>query len=111
MRMNEFLSDRFFYIFFRQNFGKLLFKTKRFQPEVEFVTNFGIGRLQNPEPHRGINFKTMEKGYYESGIIINNILNQFFLGYGIGVFYRYGPYHLQKPIDNFAFKLSLSLNI
>lgn len=111
MRMNEFLSDRFFYIFFRQNFGKLLFKTKRFQPEIEFVTNFGIGRLQNPEPHRGINFKTMEKGYYESGIIINNILNQFFLGYGIGVFYRYGPYHLQKPIDNFAFKLSLSLNI
>jgi len=111
MRMNEFLSDRFFSIFFRQNFGKLLFKTNKFQPEVEFVTNFGIGELQNPGPHRGIDFKTMEKGYYESGIIINNIINQFFMGYGIGVYYRYGPYHLSKTIDNFSFKLSLSLNL
>lgn len=111
MRMNEFLSDHFFSIFFRQDFGKLLFKTKRFQPGVEFVSNFGIGKLQNPELHRGINFKTMEKGYYESGIIINNIINQFFLGYGIGIYYRYGPYQLQKSIDNFSFKLSLKLNL
>lgn len=111
MRMNEFLSDRFFSIYFRQDFGKLLFKTKRFQPGVEFVSNFGIGKLQNPELHREINFKTMEKGYYESGIIINNIINQFFLGYGIGIYYRYGPYQLQKSIDNFSFKLSLKLNL
>ncbi|MEA1899003.1 MAG: DUF5686 family protein, partial [Bacteroidota bacterium] len=111
MRMNEFLSDHFFSIFFRQDFGKLLFKTKRFQPGVEFVSNFGIGKLQNPELHRGINFKTMEKGYYESGIIINSIINQFFLGYGIGIYYRYGPYQLQKSIDNFSFKLSLKLNL
>jgi len=111
MRMNEFLSDHFFSIFFRQDFGKLLFKTKKFQPGVEFVSNFGIGKLQNPELHRGINFKTMEKGYFESGIIINNIINQFFLGYGIGIYYRYGPYQFPKSIDNFSFKLSLKLNI
>ncbi len=111
MRMNEFLSDSFLSIFFRQDFGKLLFKTKRFQPGVELVSNFGIGKLQNPELHRGINIKTMEKGYFESGIIINNIINQFFLGYGIGIYYRYGYYRLPKSIDNFAFKLSLKLNI
>ena len=111
MRMNEFLSDRFMSVFFRQNFGKLLFRTRSFQPEIVFLTHFGIGSLKQPEVHRNIQFKTLEKGYYESGILINNILNQFFLGYGIGVYFRYGPYSLDTPIDNFAFKFTLNARL
>jgi hypothetical protein len=109
--MNEFISDRFLSVFFRQNFGKLLFRTRSFQPEIVLVTNFGIGSLKSPERHRNIEFKTLEKGYYESGILINNILNQFFLGYGLGVYYRYGPYTLEKSIDNFAFKFTLNAKL
>ena len=111
MRMNEFLSDRFFSIFFRQNFGKLLYKSGWFQPDIVLVSNLGIGYLSHPEFHSGINFKTLEKGYYESGILINNILNQFFIGYGLGVFYRYGPYTLPGTIDNFAFKFTLNFKL
>jgi hypothetical protein len=53
----------------------------------------------------------MEKGYFESGILINNLLNQWFFGIGVGAFYRYGPYSLNKTIDNFAFKFTITLNI
>ncbi len=111
MRMNEFLSDRFFSFFFRQNFGKLLFKAGWFQPDILLVSNLGVSYLSHPEYHSDIQFKIMDKGYYESGILINNLLNQFFIGYGLGVFYRYGPYTLPKTIDNFAFKFTLSFKM
>jgi hypothetical protein len=50
----------------------------------------------------------MNKGYFESGIQINNILKLSFQGYGIGIYYRYGPYSLPKLIDNWAFKFNLT---
>jgi hypothetical protein len=33
------------------------------------------------------------------------------LGYGAGVYYRYGPYAFNKTIDNFAFKLTFTVNL
>ena len=53
----------------------------------------------------------MRKATYESGILFNNLLRQWFLGYGLGVFYRYGPYALPKTIDNFAFKFTIRFNL
>jgi hypothetical protein len=52
----------------------------------------------------------MEKGYFESGLLINNLLRFQLFRYGLGVLYRYGPYAFGKTIDNFAFKLTLQLN-
>ncbi len=54
---------------------------------------------------------TLEKGYYESGLLFNSLLRQWIFGYGLGVFYRYGPYALPKTIDNFAFKFTLRFNL
>ena len=59
-------------------------------------------------------FKTLESGYYESGLIIDNILrvnilNLFYFGLGAGAFYRYGYYSFEKPIDNAAFKASFKV--
>jgi hypothetical protein len=112
MRFNEFLSNRFMALFIKQNFGKLLFKPRgKFQPEIALVHNLGFGALDNAEPHENITFNTLEKGYYEGGLLINNIFRIQILKYGIGVLYRYGPYTYTKTIDNFAFKLTLQLNI
>jgi hypothetical protein len=112
MRFNEFLSDRFIGLFVKQNFGKLLFKPRgKFQPEIALVHNLGFGTLENAEPHENITFKTMEKGYYEAGLLINNIFRVQIFKYGVGVMYRYGPYAYTKTIDNFAFKLTLQLNM
>lgn len=111
MRPAEFISDRFLSLFLRQNFESLLFRSGSFRPEVVLVTNMGIGQLSGRENHLNIPVNTMEKGYIESGVLVNNLLRQFFLGYGIGVFYRYGPYSFDRVADNFAFKLTLSINL
>ena len=60
------------------------------------------GNLQNVERHIGIDFKTLNDGYIESGIE----LNQIFKGFGLTGFYRYGPNQLPLFEDNIAVKLS-----
>ena len=56
------------------------------------------------------NFNTMEKGYFESGIVVDGILANPMAKLGLGVFYRYGPYSLPNVWDNFAWKYSASID-
>ena len=111
MRMSEFVSDEFVSLFFRHNFGSLLFRRGNFRPEVVFASNAGFGRLSNQGSHINIPVRSLDKGYYESGLMINNIIKQLFIGYGFGIFYRYGPYSYNRTIDNFAFKLTFNVNL
>jgi len=112
MRFNEFLSDRFIGLFIKQDFGKLLFRPRgKFQPEIALVHNLGFGRLADSGVHENIEFKTMEKGYFEGGLLMNNLFKVQLFQYGVGVLYRYGPYAFDKTIDNFAFKLTLQFNL
>jgi len=112
MRMGEFLSSEFFTVYFRQDFGSLLLKTSKFKPKIVLVNNFTIGKLSNANFHSNISFKTLEKGYFESGIIANNLIQQFkIIGYGFGVFYRYGYYKFEKTRDNFAFRFSITFDL
>ncbi|MCF8304025.1 MAG: DUF5686 and carboxypeptidase regulatory-like domain-containing protein [Bacteroidales bacterium] len=110
MRMNEFLSDRFVSAYFTHNFGKLLFRTENFAPDILFATNVGFGKLTKNNNHIfKKNPNTLEKGYYESGLLINNLIGSGFTGVGFGAFYRYGPYGLDDFSDNISLKISLSL--
>lgn len=111
MRVNEFFSDEFTSIFLRQDFGSLLFSQPKFRPEVCFVTNMGFGRMSNVQYHRQVSFKTLENGYYESGILLNKLLTLNIVGYGLGVFYRYGPYAYQSIGKNFAYKFTVKFNL
>ena len=111
MRMNEFLSDKYVSVFYQHNFGKLLFKLKKFQPEFIILSNYGIGNLSYSSSHREIEFNTLEKGFLESGFIINDIIHTGFYGLGVGTFYRYGHYSLPNFKDNFALKLSLKITL
>jgi hypothetical protein len=47
----------------------------------------------------------MELGYYESGLLINNLLNLQVYSLGIGALYRYGPYTFKNGWDNLGAKL------
>ena len=107
MRMDEFLNQRFLYFFFTHDFGPLLFKTKWFKPQIAIVQNMGIGDMYHGSNHTGISFKTMEKGYYESGILFNNLIKYNYFGYGIGIYYRYGPYEFVAPKNNFGYRITL----
>lgn len=107
-RLNEFLMDRYIAFYFSHNFGKLLIRKKGFAPEVEITTNIGYGKLQHPGYHHKITFTTMEKGFYESGLNMHRLVNvDGIIALGVGVHYRYGPYHLERELDNFAFKFTL----
>jgi hypothetical protein len=110
MRADEFLSDKYATLFIRHNFGRMT-QNKKFSPRIIFCQGIGFGGLRSPSSHIGIDFKTMEKGYFESGLMINDLLViKGLLSFGVGAFVRYGAYYLPKPqyktIDNFAFKVS-----
>ena len=106
MAMNEFASDRYLAFYFHHNFGKLLIRKKYFQPEIALVGEASIGSIQHPEYQDGYAFKTMEKGFYESGILLNKLLVFGSSNIGFGAFYRMGAYAFEKPEDNLCWKFS-----
>jgi hypothetical protein len=111
MRFNEFLSERFISLYFKQDFGRLLIHGEIFRPRIAVVNNIGFGWLDDIDDHNNVDIRTLEKGYYECGLLINNLINYKMFGYGLGIFYRYGPYSFSRIKDNFALKLTLSLNL
>ena len=109
----EFLSDRYVNLYFSHNFGSLLFQIKKFKPHFTLYQNIGWGMLSNSEYHKSLEFKTKEKGFYESGLQIDNIikiniLNISYMGLGVGAYYRYGPYSYINYKDNLAVKFSIT---
>lgn len=115
MRYNEFLSDQMFALFYSHNFGPISIGFLNHFPTVEMSHNFGFGNLRSPENHQGITFNTMEKGYFESGVFINDLIVFRNLGLktgiGFGAFYRYGPYAFDDIGDNLVFKLALNFGV
>ena len=111
IRLDEFFCDRFVALYLSHNFSGMLWKTNSpvFKPELSIVTNIGWGDMRRAEACPDKNFKTMEKGYFESGIVIDGLLANPMAKLGLGVFYRYGPYSLPNVWDNFAWKYSASI--
>jgi len=117
MGLYEFISDRYASLFLQHNFGRLTGnKSRLFRPELSVVHNMGIGSLNKPANHTGIAFNTMEKGFYESGIVVSNIfrisyVDLVYFGFGVGGFYRYGNYSLPNSSDNAVFKLVFNISL
>ncbi len=115
MRLYEFTSDTYGQVTLEHNFGSLFNAFKGvFKPELVIVQNVAYGSLRNVNAHQGVEIKTLEKGYFESGLVLNNLIRLdsklYWIGYGAGVFYRYGPYALPNDKDNFVFTLSTSIS-
>ena len=111
MRPDEFLSDKYANLFFTQNFGAFLFKSKYFRPEFSLAYNIGLGDLRNASNHE-IDFNVKKHPYQEAGLIIDNIIripvfNILYLRLGIGGFLRHGHYEYDKFEDNISLKTSL----
>lgn len=111
MRPNEFVSNAYVSLFLRHNFGRMT-QNKNFSPRIVLAQNIGWGMLFHPENHSGPVMQSLEKGYFESGIVIEDLLVVYkLLSLGVGVYYRYGAYSLPKTIDNFAFKLRFRVSM
>lgn len=109
MRFDEFFCDRFVALFLSHNFGGQLWRTNSrwFKPELTLATHFGWGDMRRADAFPGKNFRTMEKGYFESGVVVDGLLRISMLKMGLGVFYRYGPYAFGSFKDDIALKYSL----
>ena len=118
MRYNEFASDRYTYLFLTHNFLPIYIPGYPFQPYFTLMQNMGIGSISNPSAHaldKTMSVKSLEKGYAETGLFINDgyVFNFFGLkaGLGIGLFYRYGANRMPKTADNVITKFALTFSI
>ena len=106
MYFNEFFSSS--YVTFQAKHGfKRISLWRKVKPAFVMVTRALWGNLERPEQHVGIKYKSLEKGFFESGVE----LNQIYSGFGLNVFYRYGPNQLANFEDNLAIKLSFVLDL
>jgi hypothetical protein len=114
MSYNEFCSNKYASIFYLVNFGRLN-RTGKFKPSLALAHNMGWGSLNNASQHSDLVFKTMNNGYYESGVTVGDILRYNLyglkMGLGLSVYCRYGYYRYTKDIDNFVLKLATSFRI
>lgn len=113
MRLNEFACNGYIALFLRHNFGRMT-QNKNFSPRIAIAQNIGWGFLSHPENHicPSHKIKGMEKGYYETGVIIEDLLViQKLLAFGFGFYYRYGPESLPNSRDNFAFKIRFRVSL
>ena len=106
MYFNEFFSDRYVFLQGIHSFKRIKF-SKNFGVSFAFAQRVAWGNLKNQERHQGLEFKTLDQGFYESGLE----MNQIFKGLGIGSFYRYGPNQLPGFYNNFAIKASFIFNL
>ena len=121
MRPDEFFCDRFAALYFSHNFKNLLFDFKKFHPEIIVVTNIAWGdlktqRLSDVVTQRLRDSATwglsdLKKGYYESGLVVDNIIRILYMKLGFGTFYRYGPYSYDDTWDNFVFKINMTFGL
>ena len=117
MAPNEFFADRQMSLFFRHNFGSLLFNKPKFKPELLLISSFGLGSLQNRANHTNFDFSVPEKGFLESGVQLNNLYRMkyvyegMYLGFGVGAYYRYGAYAKDEFKDNAALKLTATFSM
>jgi len=111
MAPNTFTNDEIINFYFRHNFGTRLFSTSKWKPKLMLTQAIGIGQLSNRDIHQGISLTDMNKGYHESGLVINDIIrvsifNFCYVGVGTGVFYNYGVYSSDTWEDNIKLKVS-----
>lgn len=116
MRLNEFYSDRYVAAFLQQDLKSLLVRGKKFQPKPLLVFNVALGDMRDVSLHKDFDFKIPTRGYFESGILVYDIITKQYLGVarlglGAGAFYRLGAYSFPNPIENIAIKAQFTVNL
>ena len=93
-------------------FGFQTFRTKATwnEPKISLHHAIGYGRFDSRLEHAA-EFQTMEKGYYEGGLILDGLFTSSFYGIGIGVFYNYGSYANTDWKKNIMPKIAVSISL
>lgn len=111
MRLNEFASANFTAIHIRHDISQWLFPRKvKNSPSLIIAQNMGIGQL-NDKYLTQLNLRDYRKGFFESGLELNNLFRMGYLSWGTGIYYRYGPCHLSPVHTNFAYKFGFNIKL
>lgn len=102
----EFFSSRQSALFLRMNFVSFKNDIDWTAPQISLHSAVGYGAMDDRFSHQNTAFRVPDKGFFESGILFNNLFVLNNNGYGLGVFYRYGHYAFPNWKDNLFFKLS-----
>lgn len=111
IRINSFVSDSYFAMYLKHNFGKRFFKGPKFKPEFSLHQNILYGDLRFNSYLTRFNYKTPRSGYFETGLMINKLLDLKTIALGVGVFCNYGKYADLDFKNNFTFLWNFSLPI
>lgn len=106
MYYNEFFSNKYMSLQLKHTFNKIDLGYK-ITPEFSIVTRMAWGEINKDNQHLGLAFKSLERGFFESGIEANKI----FKGLGLTAFYRYGPNQLPRFDDNLCIKISYFIDL
>lgn len=117
MGLYEFISDEYVSFYFSHNFGTLLYKAPKhisryFDPEITIVNNVLLSNFSQTGLYVLPDVKVANNLFLEGGVQLDhlfkvNMLNAAYLGFGAGVFARYGPYAFDDFSDNILVKLSV----
>jgi hypothetical protein len=115
MRFNEFLADQFLAIFAIHILEPIEIEGFPYNPYFSIVHNMAWGSLSNRNNHLGVNTNSLDRGYYESGVFINDVfvfnLAGLEIGVGVGAFVRYGSEALPRYWNNTVTKFALRFGI
>ncbi len=106
MFFGEFFSDRLLTLQIKHRIEPIRI-THWLKPEIVFISRYAVGDISNPENHQGVEFKSLQQGFQESGFEMNKL----FAGFGLSFAYRYGAYHLPRFEDNISFKFTFYLKL
>ena len=68
-----------------------------------------FGKHQNAALHQDIIYAEARKGYHESGLVLNNLLDMGIMGIGVSAFYRHGAYAYPAFKDNLSVMIGLTI--
>lgn len=110
MRTNEFQHSQFASVFLRHNFERIRVGKGKFalQPAIKGAAI--LGKAMDLERYE-YTPNAAEKGYYEAGIELNQLMKVNTLALGLGMNYRMGAYAFAKSADNFAYVMTLTGNL
>lgn len=111
MPPSTFYNDQQISLFTRVRLLSWKTSQKWFQPQLSVHHAIGFGTMKNQENHPFTAFQTMEKGYYEGGIILDKLLVSSFMSIGAGLFANYGHYALPQFEKNYTVKFSVSFGL
>ncbi len=119
MGLYEFTGNFYAAAFIKHNLGNILVNTPFSKPELLLYHNMGLATLSTAQLQAqnldAITIQSMDKGFFESGVGLNNLirfnyLDVGYLGLGLSAFYRYGAYQLPSENENLAFRLNMTFS-